>query len=360
MSNFPEKDKRAKTGSSLRGQPLLAQRQAAFTKELRAHEQLVRDYRRESKNILSKADLRKAGKISREVNAGWRKLSMNIGGDSLKMDALKSSARGKLQRQFVRALPNYRKWQVLQRSHLAGHRTLDDAALAALPNDRVNVAWGDLPVLESDAQVFAPPFSVQDVQSLQNGNFIRNDQSFARPAIGHLVNNFVFDQDEHTNVSDGLWGLLTIGNARSWASCGIAFTMPKAGRLQVSAVLQSFYNKLVFSVQDNFGFSSADVAITVRLFIDIVRGSQLIDLPTAILTTGLTSHGSDLSYSMSDLDTTTPYTVSAETTESFDANESVQILVGSEVSIGTVIDDMHCHVNSVLWWALNKISVDVI
>ena len=360
MSNYPQKDKRAKTGSNLRGQPFLARRQAEFTKDLRAHERLVRDYRRESKKIISKADIREAGKISREANAAWRKLGMKVGGDSLKMDALKASARGKLQRQFGRALPGCRKWQALRRTHLDDHRKLYETALASLANDRVNVAWGDLPILDDGTQVFGPPFSVQDVQSIQSGDFIRDDQSFAIPASGQLVNNFVFDQNEHTNFSDGLWRLFTIGNAQSWASCGIPFTMPSAGRLRVSAVLQNFYNKLVFSVQDNFGFSSAEVRITVRLFIAIVRGSRVIDLPTVILTTGLTSHGSDLSYSMSDLDTTTPYTVSAESTESFDANETVQILAGSEVFVGTQIDDMHCKVNSVLWWALKKMSVGVI
>src|SRR5690606_39515506 len=66
-----------------------------------------------------------------------------------------------------------------------------------------------------------------DVQTIDDGNFVVRNDSFARPEIGHLVNNFDYDQDENTSFSDGLWGLLTHGFVASWAACGVAFTTPK-------------------------------------------------------------------------------------------------------------------------------------
>jgi hypothetical protein len=111
-------------------------------------------------------------------------------------------------------------------------------------------------------------------------------------------------------------------NAESWAACGVAFSAPRDGRLQISAVLRNFYNKLMYSVTDNWGFSSADVGISVELFVVVVRGTKG-DLHADVLrTTGLVSHGSDLSFSESEIDDTTPFTITATTDERFDANES--------------------------------------
>ena len=35
------------------------------------------------------------------------------------------------------------------------------------------------------------------------------------------------------------------------------------------------------------------------------------------------------------------------------------VLAGSEVFIGTVLDDMHCKVNAVLWWQLRNLVIDM-
>ena len=85
--------------------------------------------------------------------------------------------------------------------------------------------------------------------------------------------------------------------------------------------------------------------------VEIVRQSLLI--------TGLKSDGSDLRYTESDLDDTTPYTISVETATRLNANESVLVLAGSEVGIGTALDDMHCKMNAVLWWQLKKLVIDM-
>ena len=213
--------------------------------------------------------------------------------------------------------------------------------------------------MEGTAQEFGPPFTSFDVETTGSSDFIVFDESFARPEIGHLVNNIVYDQDESTSIGQGLFGHSPIEHGISRVSCGVAFTTPSAGRLKIGAELQNFYNKVVFSVKDKFGFSSADVGIGLRLFISVVRGTHVEHMTKELLSTGLVSHGSDLSYAQSDLDNSTPYTISAETSTRFNANESVLVLAGSEVFVGTVLDDMHCKVNAVLWWQLRKLVIDM-
>ena len=123
--------------------------------------------------------------------------------------------------------------------------------------------------------------------------------------------------------------------------------------------MQNIYNRLVFSVTDNFGFSSAEVGITVGLFVAVVRGTSVEYLRKTLLSTGLTSDGSDASYTQSDLDDATPYSIPASTQTRYEANESVLVLAGSEVMLGTILDDMHCKMNALFWWKLEKLAIEM-
>ncbi len=359
MTRYPRKDPDARTGSSLRGQPLLAYHQAELARATKLHERLAKEHHRQSRKLFSKADLRRAAEIGRQVNREWREASVKAGGDSLKVDALKLSARKKLERMLGRDLPQYRQWKTMQRAQLREHARLTQTTQAASHVAGIHIDWGDLAPLEGTAQEFVPPFTSFDVETTSSGDFIVSDESFAKPEIGHLVNNIVYDQDESTSIGAGLWGILPIENGSSLVSCGVAFTTPSAGRLKISAELRNFYNKVMFSVEDKFGFSSAEVGIALRLFISVVRGTHVEHLTKELLATGLVSHGSSLSYAQSDLDNSTPYTISAETATRFNTNESVLVLAGSEVLIGTILDDMHCKVNAVLWWQLRKLVIDM-
>jgi hypothetical protein len=339
---------------------LRAYREKAMAALNASRVKLVDQHRRKSNKLFSKADRRQAFAIASAVTAEWRAQSVRAGGDAAKVAALATAARRKFQRKLGQALPHYRAWQALARTQLREHRRLTDAAFAGLARDRLNLDWGDLPLLESDAREFVAPFSVRDVQTIQWGNFVTRDLSSVRPELGHLLTDIVYDQDADTSFSDGLWGTLPIRSADSWSACGVNFTVPTAGRLQIGAVLQNHYNHVAFSVTDNWGFSSAEVAVTLRLFVAVAQAGRIAYLPTTLLSTGLTSHGSAVSGTMPDLDTFTPYTVSGVTEETFAAGDSVQILAGSELLIGTALDDMHCKASGVLLWALKKLTVGVV
>lgn len=360
MSNYPRKDGDARTGSTLHREPLLVQRRNEFGNDAALHDKLAREYHRQIGKLFPKKDLRLLSRLAGEVVGEWRRASANVGGDSARIAELKSAARRKFDRLVGRELPHVARARAMRRAQLREHGKLSANALASFHHARNHLDWGDLTATLTDCAEFMPPFTSFDVQSISGpGDFVVRDDSFARPAIGHLVNNFDYDQDENTSFSDGLWGLLTRANASNWAACGVAFTTPKDGRLKISAVLRNFYNKVAFSVTDKFGFSDAEVHITLQLFITVVRGTKVIFLPTLLRTAGLISHGSDLSFSKSDIDDTVPFTITATTEERFNANESVLVLAGSNVLIGTVIDDMHCKVNAVLWWQLQKLCIGV-
>ena len=360
MSNYPRKDTAARTGSNLRGEPLLVQSRNELGKDAELHDKLAREYHRQSGKLFSKKDLRLISKIASEVVGEWRQASVRVGGDSARIAELKTAARRKFDRLVSREFPNYAKAKAMRRAQLREHGRLSANTLAGFHDAHNHIDWGDLTATLTDCAEFVPPFTSFDVQTIAGpGDFVVRDDSFAKPEIGHLVNNFDYDQDESTSFSDGLWGLLTHAFASNWAACGVAFTTPKEGRLQISAALRNFYNKVMFSVTDKFGFSDADVEIFLQLFIMVVRGTKVIFLPTLLRSTGLISHGSDLSFSESDIDDTVPFTITATTDQRFNADESVLILAGSNVFIQTVIDDMHCKVDAVLWWQLQKLCIGI-
>lgn len=360
MSNYPRKDANARTGSNLRGQPLLVQSRSELRRQAELHERLAREYHRQSGKLFSKQDLRLISKIASEVVGDWRQASVRVGGDSARIATLKTAARRKFDRLVSREFPNFAKAKVMRRAQLREHGKLSATAVASFHHAHNHIDWGDLATTFTDCAEFVPPFTSFDVQTIAGpGDFVVRDDSFANPEIGHLVNNFDYDQDENTSFSDGLWGLLTHGFASNSAACGVAFTTPKEGRLKISAVLRNFYNKVTFSVTDKFGFSDADLDIFLQLFIVVVRGTKVIFLPTLLRSMGLISHGSDLSFSKSDIDNTVPFTITATTDQRFNANESVLVLAGSRVLIHTVIDDMHCKVDAVLWWQLQKLCIGI-
>jgi hypothetical protein len=69
MSNYPGKDRRARTGSNLRGQPLLVHRRSELAREAELHERLAREHYRQSGKLFSKKDLRLIAKIASQVKS---------------------------------------------------------------------------------------------------------------------------------------------------------------------------------------------------------------------------------------------------------------------------------------------------
>ena len=64
MSNYPRKDTDAKTGSNLRGQPLLVQIRNELVREAELHDRLALAHHRQSSKLFSKRNLKLISKIA--------------------------------------------------------------------------------------------------------------------------------------------------------------------------------------------------------------------------------------------------------------------------------------------------------
>jgi hypothetical protein len=355
MKTYPQKDKGARTGSNLRSDHLRSNQEKLLAAQQKPMQRLAREYQRQCKKLFSKADLRLAAEISGRAEEDWRKANLQAGSDVAQWAARKKTARAGLDRLLARALPQYRQWQALRRKHLNEYRKLTDLSLQGLPAGRWDVIG---PPPAGPVRSFIAPFNVYDIYTIDESDMIEEDQSVVTPTTGEIIHDLEFDFDENTPIIHGVFDLSSRPTASGLASCGVNFTMPQTGRLQVTAELQNHYNHVTLSLTDNFGFSVGKLNVTLKLFIAFVLPLSASQYSKVLFTETLTSDGDDTNSVMPD--TEALYKWDRTSQESFQQGEVVQVLVGSEVYAATWLDDMRARAHAVLVWQLKRLTIGVV
>ncbi len=352
--------KGAKSGSNVRHRSLAVARGKEIAARVRLLERAAQIYRRACARLLSKKDVRTAAAVAARVTREMHRENLKGGSQAADWSDGRTKARTKLERELARALRGYRRWKKLAGEYRREREKLERAIAARLAGPRLHVDLTDvLPPDSGDTRVFEAPFTVYDLFR-EDSSVVVTDRSFVVPSIGHLINNVDFEQRDDGPIATDFYGINWPGRLFSSAACGVNFTTPRAGRLRVGAALQNFHNRITCSLQDQFGFSEADLSIEVRLVISIVQPGRVTTMRQPILTGGLTSFGKDLAYALPLLDTTALHVIEATTAESYASNTGLQILAGCELFVLSEIDDMRSYVDALLWWQLKKLTVDVI
>lgn len=361
MAKYPFKDADARTGSSLRGNPLAVHHKNELDARMARHQALARQEKRALATLLTRREMRTLVRASEDARAALRAATLAAKGDAVRIAELRAAARRKLVRVFAREAPAFTQWRAMRRAQARGHRKLVDASLATLPDHLGQLQWGELgadPGIINGAE-FTHPFSTFDVQSLAWSDQVIRDESFAKPAIGHLVNNFDYDNDEDTSVVAGLFGILMPAYGTSRVSCGAGFTTPVAGHVRFNAQFRNFYYRAMLSIEDSFGFSSAITSVSVDFVFTVVRGTEVITVPAPLHHVRLDSDGDDDSIVDTGVDDDVPLIATAVTQERFSANESLLVMAGAEISFYSMLDDMHCRGNALAWWQLQRLQVQM-
>ncbi|MBN8249419.1 MAG: hypothetical protein J0L84_18490, partial [Verrucomicrobia bacterium] len=178
MPSTPKKDRRAQTGSNLRGNPLHAHRVSLWSQRSAPFKRLAREYQRQVRALFSKAELQVAANLAATVQAEWRRAALQAGGEAAKIASLKDAARRKLDRLLARTLPSYRKLQALRRTSLREHQRIHTRYHAGLPHDQVHVNIGDVaPSDPADGKMFTSPFPLFAVSQIDEGGIVAEDES---------------------------------------------------------------------------------------------------------------------------------------------------------------------------------------
>ena len=352
--------KGVKTGSNVRHKSLAAARRKEIANGVRLLERAAEAYRRACRRLISKADFRTAAAIMSRVMHEMHRSNLQRGNRGNAWTEGREEARRKIEREFARTLRGYRRWRKLAREYRVERERLVKAILARRPEPRLHVDLAEvLPPDSGETRAFYPPFTVFDVDR-EDSSAIVDDRSVVVAGIGHVINNVDFRQEDDGPIATDFYGINWPARLFSSASCGVNFTTPKEGRLKIGAALRCFHSRIGCALRDQFGFSEADVKIEVRLIISVVEPSRSVMLRRTILTDGLTSFGKDLAHTLPELDSASVHAIEATTEETFPAEVGVQLLAGCEVFVLSEVDDMRAYVNALLWWRLEKLTVEVV
>ena len=355
---LPPHDERARTGSNLENETVLPAVQASLRAPRRALAALARDRSRQRAKLTTAAERRAAAKVSAAARTAWQKASFLSRLDVDARAAEKQAARQRMDRSLGRTIKRYPELRKVQRAYLANTGRTARELLASGPRKGTFVDWGPIvfPASVIPATAFEAPFPKFAVESGDIHGLLVEDNSFALPDAGQLIQNFKFAHNESR------WGVSSNANfVDQLTSCGVDYTLPAAGRLQVSAEIENLANRLTVSITDNFGFSHSWLTMTADLFIGLIRPGRPMDFfPVRVLTSHVDSGGGEVFRSLSDLDNAVPFGVGAVSTFPIPEGETVTVLAGGHVRIDSDTDDMDAHVTATFWWRLRRLAVGVI
>jgi hypothetical protein len=356
MINAPQSDPRPAIRSNVNGGEGVAWKKVlpARNRKLFA---LERAFHTQRAKLIKPAARLATAKFARETEASWQRAALKAGSSADRRQALKLEARNQLEQKLLREIPGFRAYLALKKKYLTDRSRILGQAEAADGIRPLKVQLGALDgSFTSDAQEFVAPFPRGDLSIGDLQGALKQDRSQALPGTGQLVQDFFFEHNESS------WGASSsYVFVDQLASCGVDFTLPTSGRLQVAAEIENFANRLDCSITDNFGFSHSNLEMWVNLFIAIVRFGVPRDYQAVrLISSQLSSDGDDLSRSISDLATFEPYAMGGLTLSPLPAGETVTVLAGAHVRVASDTDDMNAHVHASYWWHLRKLTIGVI
>jgi hypothetical protein len=355
---LPQPEDGTRNRSSLKHGPVLPAVQASLRPSQREWEKLARDHSRQRAKLVTAAERRAARKQSEDARTAWQKTSLLARLDADQRATAKSKARRQLERRLGQTIRRYRELAQLERNYVRETGRAARDLFKRGPRAGAHINWGPIVWAEPfvEATSFTAPFPHHVLESGDLHGLLVADNSFVLPDVGQLIQNFTFAHNESS------WLLTSNVNfVDHLTSCGVDYTLPAGGRLQVSAEIENFANRLTCSIRDNFGISRSFLTMTADLFIGIVRPGQPMDYyPNRVLASYLSTQGDDVDRSFSDLDNAVPFGVGAVSTFPIPEGETVTVLAGAHVRIDSDTDDMDAHVQATFWWRLQKLTVGVI
>jgi len=355
---IPVPDERAVRGSNLEPNGLTDIRRKRLADQYAPLKQESARYRRELKRLLSTRDLKRSRAIIEELKTDFHQQSAELRRDATKWETERAEFRSRLGRALGRAVPSYRELRGVQRKH---RRELEKV-LAKWHDDIPPLEGIALDVFPPDATIFTPPYPLVDTFTVEiaDDEVDVSNRSFVLPDTGQFMLDADIDDDQHTLPITGALGAIFANVVQVFVSCGVGYTMPRAGRVRVTAEMRNFYNYTLLSLKDNWGFSSGTLSASCSLFASVLLPSVESVQSLLLFSTKLTSDGDNVSGVMPDIDQTAPVFIDVITDATFNQAQPVWVMAGCVVGVSSKLDDMHSHVRTKLWWQVDRIGVSVV
>lgn len=357
MADFPQRTKHSKVGSNLKARKRLAAADAALLESrLKPFRAAERQLQRQQRVILTRPVLRNAAEIVRQHVDLYNQAFVKARGSGVKIQKARQRARASIDRALRASTPRFAEYEALLRQHGRDHQRLVATHLLTPQGAALDLALGDILLPGGVAfQLFRPTYELFDVTPVEPPS--PDNNSFAEPRSGIVVTDI---QVHHTfpgvpGVDPFVFNPRRKGEFRS--SVGINFRVPQTGFLTGVAVIQNLFNKFVFTAEDRFGFSSADLDAVHTIFVTIIRSGEIRRFETIVFANGLVARGDDLSFSTSPIQNSTPFRISFTTQETFVKGEQIQILAGAALFIQTIVNHMDGFIRGLTVWQVKSLSI---
>lgn len=359
MTDFPRATGNSRVGSNLKAHKKLAAAGAArFAKRLKPLNRAERQFHRQQREILTKPALQNATAIFRQHQDALTRAFMKADGSGIKIQQARRQARRSIDDPLRASIPGFGELEALQRRSARDFQDLVTTHLPPRRSTALDFELGEIPPPGGVAfQHFSPPYQLFEVTPVAPPS--PDNTSFAQPITGVVATDVQFRHNEFS--PDFLPGVpfnpARFGEFRS--SVGVNFRVPQTGFLTIAAEMQNQFNPFVFSVTDNFGFSSANLDAVHTVFINVIRSGESTPFERTLFTGGLVAHGEDLSFSNSPIQPATPFTLSLTPRDAFLKGEQIQVLAGAAVALRIKVDDMNGFISAVTLWEVTKLSIGV-
>ena len=312
------------------------------------------DYRQRTAKLISDDQLAKARSAIRQARTDWAAASARFIGDADRWDAERRRRRESLQKQLHGIVPEFGQLRELQ---AAGTRAVAERAHLAHPVFEPVIMPAD-----PEPTVHRPPFAQDRLGPLDEWahNMAVADRSFVRREIGHLIVDADLTADPGGVFGFAEWfGIIPPDHGCVSAACGTAFTMPEAGRLQVTATLRNLYNRTTLSITDEWGSSWGSLWVDATIFVAVLRPDGGEVLHSLLADRKLESDGDDKTALLPAIDQQV-FRLLGNTEGRFGAGESVFVLAGVFLDASSALNDMEAHVRTLMWWVLEELGIAVV
>lgn len=338
-----------------RYQALQKKRSNHFKKLFRPLLQMAKQVNKELKPLVTRGDLKNVAALRKQTRLDMSRSLLRDRNPAVSDDVKTKPVRNKFKGAFRKTVTNYSNILAIKdKFNRESGKVLGDIRSAFAILEHINIS--DLFELEIDpgpfGAIFKPPYEFSDTDDILAG-FADTSVPVVDLQSGFISYRF-FMRHEATTWFNDPRGIV------AYVGVGMTFNMPKTGVLKVTLYMQSTLAHLIARIEDNFGFSDADVSINAGVYMNVLHPNNIEISELMMTNLTLSSDGDDVQSFINDLPNSVPYVVVLTSSGAFAVGESVQIVAGTVVRDSSRVDDMTSELSAIVSWQVKKVMVQVI
>ena len=340
---------------------LIAERQRRIAERNLAFHELHQKYADDLGRLMTESVRKSVAAICDEHRVVYNQSLAETIGQADQMEVRRRKLLADLDHALRKQVPNYAELKRVNQTFAGAFRS---AVGATSRPAKWQIHPGDWAPLDlGEVWEFSPPYDLSDLFAFagfiepSHSGFGLFNQSSVDPRLGFINNDIIFFDDNRLFDRSDVFSA-----ADSVVSVGVNFTAPRRGSLNVGLTMRNLYSRAHIDVTNDFGFSSAHIAVNHDLTLNVVRGDSTVTvLSQPVWPPGagtLSDPGGDDFHLVLPTTPAGPVTLATQIEGNpIAAGEHIQVLGGCETSVILRASNMDCTIPVALWWYVEKLRV---